>query len=468
MEQEGLAFHWEIISVQITINLLKGGCHMDKNKTDSKQLRRVMWASVFGSALEWYDFSIYSSASALVFGSIFFPKFSSAAGILASLATFAIGFFARPIGGVIFGNFGDKYGRKPILVFTLLLMGIATTLIGLLPTYDSIGIWSPILLILLRILQGLGAGAEFGGAVIFCVEYTPKEKRGLYGSLPPMGTFAGILVATGIFNLVAALPKEQYMSWGWRLPFLLSILIVAVGLFIRLRITETPEFIRAKESKKVEKKAPLLEVLCKHPKKVLLVMGSNFVLTGYSYVIQVFLLTYISKYLGLNSKVGLTGVLISSAVSLFTIPLFGALTDRVGRRTVYLWGTAFAIVYAFPLFWILNTKVTLYIWLAQIIGYTMAINSVFAAQASYYAELFQTEFRYSGFVFSREITAAVCGGTAPLIANALYTGSGGSTAISIFMIIMAIISFISVYLLPETLQKDQSSSSVDKNESIDG
>src|SRR5215211_7349019 len=310
-------------------------------------LPQVIGASVVGTVMEWYDFFIYAAAAALVFNKLFFPEFSPIAGTMAAFGTYALGFFARPIGGIIFGNLGDKIGRKAILVMTLLLMGIATTLIGVLPTFNQIGIWAAVLLLALRILQGLGAGAEFGGAVIMAAEYSPQGKRGLYASLPCTGVAIGLLLSSGVFALFSSLPEEQFLSWGWRVPFLLSIVIVAVGLYIRLRIMETPVFSRVKESD-TEVRWPVLEVVRSQPRNLLVAIGARFSENGNAYIIQTFALTYVATQLGMSDNVALRGVLISSAIGIFTIPLFGALSDRVGRRPVYMFGSAFLALFAFP------------------------------------------------------------------------------------------------------------------------
>src|SRR5918994_776213 len=282
-------------------------------------IRKVAAASLIGTTIEWYDFFIYGTAAALVFPALFFPEFSETAGTLAAFATFGVGFFARPVGGVIFGHFGDRIGRKTMLVLTLTIMGVATTLIGLMPTYEQIGIWAPLLLVVLRFAQGLGVGGEWGGAVLMAVEHSPREKRGFFGSWPQMGVPAGLILSNLIFLAVSSLPEAQFMAWGWRVPFLISILLVAVGLFIRLRIMESPAFQEIKDSGSASEK-PLADLVKTHKRDVLTAMGMRIAENGTFYVLTVFVLTYGEEALGLGKNTMLTGVMIAAALGLVTIP----------------------------------------------------------------------------------------------------------------------------------------------------
>jgi MFS family permease len=316
---------------------------------------RVVLASAVGSALEWYDFFIYGTAAALVFNELFFPKLDPTVGTLAAFATFGVGFFARPFGGIVFGHFGDRLGRKPMLVMTLLLVGIATFLIGLVPTYEQIGVWAPVLLVMLRLVQGFGAGAEYGGAVIFAVEYAPEGKRGLFGSWAPIGVTMGNLMAAGVFALVTMLPKEEFLAWGWRIPFLLSALLVAFGLYIRLSIAETPVFSRVAETRK-PLKAPVVDAIRRHPRSFLVVIGARLAENGLGYLFPVFGLNYVVQQLGMPKSTALFGVIVSQFLSLLTIPLFSALSDRIGRRPVYLGAALFSAAWAFPFFMLCETK----------------------------------------------------------------------------------------------------------------
>ena len=317
-------------------------------------IRMVALASFAGTTIEWYDFFLYGTAAALVFNKVFFPTFAPLAGTLAAYGTYAVGFVARPLGGVVIGHFGDRIGRKSMLVLTLVMMGAATFLIGLLPTFNQIGLWAAVALVALRIVQGFGVGGEWGGAVLMAVEHAPPGSRGFYGSWPQIGVPAGLLLATGAFSLVSLLPQDQFLSWGWRVPFLLSIVLVGVGLFIRLRILETPAFARMKETGR-EARMPILEVLRHYPKQVLLAMGARVAENGSFYIYSVFSLTYATQYVGINRSVVLNAILLASACDAVAIPLYGALSDRIGRRPVYLFGATMTAVLAFPFFWLIGT-----------------------------------------------------------------------------------------------------------------
>jgi MHS family shikimate/dehydroshikimate transporter-like MFS transporter len=422
-------------------------------------LWQVIGASVIGTIMEWYDFFIFAAAAALVFPALFFPEREPLTGTLLAFGTYGLGFFARPVGGIIFGNLGDKIGRKTVLVITLLLMGIATTLIGVLPTFERLGLWAAVLLIALRILQGLGAGAEFGGAVIMAAEYSPQGKRGLYASLPCTGVAIGLLLSSGVFSLFAALPEEQFLAWGWRVPFLLSIVVVAVGLYVRLRILETPVFSQVKETN-TEVGIPVLEVVRSQPRNLLVAIGARFSENGNAYIIQTFTLTYVATQLGMSDNVALRGVLIASAVGIFTIPLFGALSDRVGRRPVYMFGSAFLALFSFPFFWLLNTETSVLIWLAIVLANSVGVYSMFSPQAAYFAELFDTRVRYSGLALAREVSAPLAGGIAPFIATYLLSRTGTYWPIALYMIVLALISLVALAFGPETYRRRMSEDEV--------
>lgn len=416
--------------------------------------RRVMMASSVGSALEWYDFFLYGTASALVFSELFFPKLDPTMGVLASFATFGVGFFARPFGGLVFGHLGDKIGRKPVLVFTLLLVGGGTFLIGLLPTYDSIGIWAPILLVVLRLVQGFGAGAEYGGAVILAVEYAPPGKRGLYGAFAPIGVTLGILLAQGVFAIFSSMPKEDFLSWGWRVPFLLSIFVIALGIYIRAKVMETPVFQQAVEKRQVLR-APVMEAIKRHPREFFVVVGARLAENGLGYLFPVFTLSYMTKQLGLPKNMVLTGLVIASFVQIFTVLGFSALSDKIGRRPVYMGAAIFCALFAFPFFIMVNTQSTPLIWLALILAIAVGVGGMFGPQAAYFAELFGPRIRYSGFAFARELGSILAGGPAPFIATwLLLKGDGAPWFVAVYIIVLSLITAIAVYCGPETYRSD--------------
>jgi MFS transporter, MHS family, shikimate and dehydroshikimate transport protein len=420
-----------------------------EHEGQTSSIRQVALASFIGTAIEWYDFFLYGTAAALIFGELFFPGFSPTAGTLSAFATYAVGFAARPLGGIVFGHYGDRIGRKAMLILSLLIMGIATTLIGFLPTFQTIGVWAPILLVVLRFCQGIGVGGEWGGAVLMAVEHAPEGRRGFYGSWPQMGVPAGLLTGNLAFLAAAAWLPE---AWGWRVPFLFSIVLVGVGLFIRLRILETPAFTQVKESG-TEAPMPILDVLRTYPKNVLLAMGMRIAENGTFYVLTVFVLTYIVEALKLEQTTGLVGVLIAAAIGLFTVPLFGHLSDSVGRRPLYLLGSGFSLLFAFPFFWLLNTGVAPLIWLAIILGVNIGHDAMYGPQAAFFSELFGTRVRYSGASLGYQLASVLAGGFAPLISLYLFTKFGYG-AVALYMAIMALITVISVILATETYRGD--------------
>ncbi len=418
-----------------------------------ESIRKVALASFIGTTIEWYDYFLFGTAAALVFNQLFFPNVDPLIGTLAAFATFAVGFVARPLGGAIFGHYGDRIGRKAMLVLTLLIMGIATFLIGLLPTYETIGIWAPILLVVLRLLQGFGVGGEWGGAVLMAVEHSPGGRRGFYGSWPQMGVPAGLLLSTGVFTIFSSLPNEQFLAWGWRVPFLLSILLVAVGLYIRLAILETPAFRQVQETQ-TEARMPIMDVLRTNLKGVLLVIGMRIAENGSFFIFSVFVLSYATEQLGLARSLVLAGVMIAATIQLFAVPVWGALSDKIGRRPVYLFGAAFTLLFAFPSFWLINTQATILVWLAIVLALAVGHAAMYGPQAAFLPELFGTRVRYSGIAFSRELASVVAGALSPFIATALLAWAGSYWPVAVYLAAMALITIVAVYLAPETFQSD--------------
>jgi metabolite-proton symporter len=414
--------------------------------------RRVVLASFVGTTIEWYDFFLYGTAAALVFNQLFFTNLEPLAGTMAAFGTYAVGFFARPLGGIVFGHYGDKIGRKSMLVTTLMMMGIATVLIGLLPTYNQIGIWAPILLVLLRFVQGFGVGGEWGGAVLMAVEHSQAGRRGFHASWVQAGVPVGMLLANGVFMLVSSMDEAAFLSWGWRIPFLLSILLLVVGMFIRVKIMESPVFTRAK-AEDPGPKVPILAVLREHPRNVILAMGARFAENAYFYIFTVLVLSYGYQHLGMDKSGLLNAVMLGSAVQLVAIPAFGALSDKLGRRPVYLGGAFFLLLFAFPFFWLIGTREPVLVMLAVVIG-LIGHSAMYGPQAAFFSELFGTRVRYSGASLGYQLASPLAGGLAPLIATALLGWSMGEPwPVALYLIGMAVITLVSVWLAEETHRK---------------
>jgi metabolite-proton symporter len=416
---------------------------------DRASIRKVALASFVGTTIEWYDFFLYGTASALVFNRLFFPNDDPLSGTLKSFVTFALGFAARPIGGIVCGHFGDRIGRKSMLIFTLLLMGVATALIGVLPTYASIGIWAPILLVVLRLAQGFAVGGEWGGAVLMAVEHSPKGRRGFYGSWPQIGVPAGLLLATVIFGLISKLPEAALLSWGWRAAFLLSILLVGVGVFIRASVSEPPVFAAIKEKSKASR-VPVFDTIRQHPKNLLLAMGARVADNAVFYIYTVFLLAYAKEKALFSNSTTLNAVSIAAVLQIFSLPLFGALSDRLGRRPVYLFGAIFTAAFAFPFFWLIDTASTTLLVLAIVIAMVIGHAAMYGPQASFFSELFGTKVRYTGASIGYQLASVFAGGLSPFIATYLFQRTGRSWPIALYMIGVAAITIVSVFLAAET------------------
>lgn len=409
--------------------------------------RRVATASLIGTTVEYYDFFIYGTAAALVFPRLFFPEATPLMGALLSFATFGVGFLARPLGGVVFGHFGDRVGRKKMLIISLVGMGVATCLMGLLPTYAQIGIIAPILLTVLRLFQGFMVGGEWGGAVLMAVEHAPSGKRGFYGAFPQTGAPAGVALATVAFLTVAQLPDEAFLSWGWRIPFLVSAVLVGVGLFIRLTIAESPAFAAAQEKQELVK-MPLVEAFRRHRKEIFLVAGTYLSQGVFAYICMAFLVNYGTTVTGISRVEALTGVSVGAVVAVVLYPTFGALSDRIGRKTVYLIGAVAMGVTIWPAFALVNTGNPALFMLALVLVFGLAMSPAGGATGSLFSMVFSREVRYTGSSVGYTISQIAGSAFAPMIATALLASTGTSDSIVIYMVIISAISVVSVALLP--------------------
>ena len=396
--------------------------------TREQQARRAALGSFVGAVVDWYDFLLYGIVAALVFNGQFFPNVSPAAGTLAALATFGVGFLFRPLGGVVFGHFGDRLGRKRMLVLTVMLMGISTSLIGLLPTYASIGVWAPILLVVLRALQGFAVGGEWGGAALMAVESAPGHRRAFYSSGVQVGYGVGLILATGSVSLLSHfLDDAAFQSWGWRLPFVFSIVLVGIAFWVRAGLEESPEFREVVEDE-AQKPArpPVLEALSRHPAAFLQIIALRLAELFTMYIVTTFALSYSTSQLGLSRELFLNIGLLVGAISCVTIPLFALLADRFGRRRVYMVGALIGVVCAFPFFMALEARSVVWIVVFAVMLANMAHDMVVSVQQPMFAELFGTAYRYSGAGVGYQVASVVGGGFTPFIAAALVDMAGGS------------------------------------------
>jgi metabolite-proton symporter len=417
---------------------------------ENTPLRRVVMASMIGTTIEWYDFFLYGSAAALVFNKLFFPEFDPLTGTLLAFATYALGFVARPVGGIVFGHFGDRIGRKRLLMLSLVLMGVATVLIGLLPTYAQIGIWAPIALIALRLVQGFAVGGEWGGAVLMAAEHGDAARRGLWASWPQAGVAAGSLLSAGVLALLAQLQSEaDFLEWGWRIPFLFSAALVVVGWYIRNRVAESPMFQKSLEEAETPPKLPAMEVLRERPKALVLGAGLRVGENISYYILTVFSLTYLVDVSHESRGLALNALLIGAAVQFFAIPLFALLSDKIGRRPVYAFGAFGLAAWCFIMFGLLGSGDNVSIVLALVVGLVLH-GAMYGPQAAFITELFPTRIRYSGVSLAYQLTSIVAGSLAPIIALSLYKQYDSATPVAIYVGVACLISGVSALLARET------------------
>ena len=413
-----------------------------------KLLKRVVFASLIGATVEWYDFFLYGVVAGIVFNQLYFPAGDPVVSTLLAYTTFAVGFVARPLGGVIFGHFGDRIGRKSMLIMTLMIMGVATVLIGLVPTYAQIGIWAPILLLVLRILQGIGLGGEWGGAVLMTYEYAPPEKRGLYASFPQIGLAIGLCLASGIVALLSyTLTNEQFLAWGWRLAFILSFVLVLVGLYIRLNIMETPEFSKLKE-KKAEAKIPFATMMADYPKEIVAGMGARYIDGVFFNIFGVYSIAYLTQQLKIPRTEALLGVCAAALIMCAFIPFYGHLSDKFGRTKAYFWGSLITGLTALPAFYIWMTfpGQPILVWAALIIPFGMIYASIYGPEAALFCDLFRPQVRYTGISFVYQFSGIFASGLTPIIATFLiqsYGPKGGGWAIAMYVVFAGVVSALS-------------------------
>jgi MHS family metabolite:H+ symporter-like MFS transporter len=410
---------------------------------DQRVVRRVAFASVVGATVEWYDFFLYGVVAGIVFNKLYFPANDPLVSTMLAYSTFAVGFVTRPLGGVLFGHFGDRVGRKSALILTLVIMGISTAGVAFVPTYAQIGIWAPILLLSLRVLQGIGLGGEWGGAVLMAYEYAPPNKRGLYASLPQIGLSIGLCLAAGVVaGISRILPDADFFAWGWRIAFGASLLLVLIGLYIRLKVMETPEFLALKRNRR-EAKIPFVDMITRYRGTVVLGMGARYIDGVFFNVFAVFSIGYLTQHVSMSRTDALLGVMIAAVVMCFFIPLFGRMSDQLGRARVYRWGSLICGLSVLPAFWLIETHAgnTLMIWAAIVVPFGIFYAMVYGPEAALFAELFDANVRYTGISFVYQFSGIFASGLTPIIATALMrVNQGKPWTVCAYVMLSALIS----------------------------
>ncbi|MGF6535727.1 MULTISPECIES: MFS transporter [Paraburkholderia] len=405
------------------------------------------WASMAGTTIEWYDFFLYGTAAALVFNKIFFPTLDPILGTLAAFATYGVGFIGRPMGGIVFGHFGDRIGRKAMLLVTLLMMGIPSMVIGLIPSYQSIGYWAAALLVAMRFLQGMAVGGEWGGAVLMAVEHAPPGRKGFFGSLPQTGVGFGLILSSLAMAAVTALPEADLLAWGWRVPFLASIALVVIGWVIRVRVPESPDFERVKAQGEPVK-APILEAMRRHPRELLIIIGARAAENTWFYLVVAFALAYAANQLKIPKASILHAITAGAVLSLVTMPFCGHLSDRIGQRRLFLIGLVIMCLFAAPFFAMLGTRDPVTVWWAMVLGVGVVFPILYAPESQLFASQFPAEIRYSGISLSVQIAGVIGGGIAPIIATALLAlGAGRPKYVVAYMVAMGIVALFCTVLM---------------------
>ncbi|WP_063758271.1 MFS transporter [Lentzea albidocapillata] len=427
---------------------------------------KVAIASFIGTTIEWYDYLVFGAATVLVFNPLFFPKLDPVAGTLAGFATLAVAFLARPLGGLVFGHYGDVIGRKKMLVLSVVMMGAGTVAVGLLPTYETIGIWAPVLLVVLRFVQGFAVGGEWGGAVVMSLEHAPAHRRAFYASFPQAGVPAGTFLSTGAFFLVTLMPSEQLLSWGWRIPFLSSALLVVVGLYIRLKVTESPEFL-AMQAKGDTVKAPAAEVFKSHKKALLVGMFCMLAPNTVFYLASTFFLSYGPIHLGLSRSLVLSALLVAAALQVVTLPLFALLADRIGTKNLLIIGCAAVALGAFPVFLLFDTGTVVGVVSAYLLALPVLHALVYGAISGFIAELFPPRARYTGSSVAYHLGGAVTAAPVPIVATLLLTEFGSSTSIALYVVLAAVLCALFISLAPRSKEHTQAGSARPEGAGLD-